>query len=129
MDGKKLFCDLNTDEEKSAFFLSGRGYETGVIAAAIQNDVAMAYHRCAAARVLLREKDAEIERLRAALTPSAETKAAYMGEFTIPLPDRDEDGNEVMRSINMPWTTIKEIMAAIRAYAEASVIRPEGEKP
>ena len=43
----KLFCDLKTDEEKSAFFLSGRGYETGVIAIAIQNDVAMAYHRCA----------------------------------------------------------------------------------
>ena len=43
----KLFCDLKTDEEKSNFFLSGKGYETGVIAAAIQNDVAMAYHRCA----------------------------------------------------------------------------------
>lgn len=42
-----LFCDLKTDEEKCAFFLSGRGYETGVIAHAIQNDVAMAYHRCA----------------------------------------------------------------------------------
>jgi hypothetical protein len=42
----KLFSDLKTDEEKSAFFLSGRGYETGVIAPAIQNDVAMAYHRC-----------------------------------------------------------------------------------
>lgn len=42
----KLFTDLKTDEEKSAFFLSGRGYETGVIAPAIQNDVAMAYHRC-----------------------------------------------------------------------------------
>src|SRR5690554_5803846 len=43
----KLFGDMKTDEEKSAFFLSGRGYETGVIAQAIQNDVAMAYHRCA----------------------------------------------------------------------------------
>lgn len=43
----KLFSDLKTDEEKSAFFLRGRGYETGVISAAIQNDVAMAYHRCA----------------------------------------------------------------------------------
>ncbi len=42
----KLFCDLKTDEEKAAFFLSGRGYETGVISQAIQNDVAMAYHRC-----------------------------------------------------------------------------------
>lgn len=55
--------------------------------------------------------------LREALTPSAETKAAYMGEFRVPLPDRDEEGNEVMRHINVPWTTIKEIMAAIRARA------------
>jgi hypothetical protein len=46
MMSNKLFTDLKTDEEKSAFFLSGRGYETGVIAPAIQNDVAMAYHRC-----------------------------------------------------------------------------------
>ena len=43
---KKLFCDCKTDAEKSAFFLSGRAVETGVIAAAISNDVAMAYHRC-----------------------------------------------------------------------------------
>ena len=42
-----LFCDCKTDEEKSNFFLSGRAVETGVIAPAISNDVAMAYHRCA----------------------------------------------------------------------------------
>jgi hypothetical protein len=42
-----LFCDLRSDEEKSNFFLSGQGYSSGVIAKAIQNDVAMAYHRCA----------------------------------------------------------------------------------
>ena len=57
-----LFCDLKTDEEKSVFFLTGRGYETGVIARAIQNDVAMAYHRCAEYRkemeALLAERDA-----------------------------------------------------------------------
>lgn len=43
----RLFCDCKTDAEKSAFFLSGRAVETGIIAAAISNDVAMAYHRCA----------------------------------------------------------------------------------
>lgn len=59
----------------------------------------------------------ELEKLRSALTPSPETKAAYMGEFSVPLPDHDEDGNEVMRHINVPWTTIKEIMAAIRNHA------------
>jgi hypothetical protein len=43
----KLFCDLKTDDEKANFFLSGRAHETGVISKAIQNDVAMAYQRCA----------------------------------------------------------------------------------
>lgn len=60
----KLFCDLKTDEEKSAFFLSGRGYETGVIAHSIQNDVAMAYHRCAEYRKEMDALQAENERLR-----------------------------------------------------------------
>jgi len=63
----KLFSDMKTDEEKSAFFLSGRGYETGVIAAAIQNDVAMAYHRCAEYKKELVALQAENERLREAL--------------------------------------------------------------
>jgi hypothetical protein len=42
----KLFIDCKTDAEKADFFLSGRAHETGVIAASIQNDVAMAYKRC-----------------------------------------------------------------------------------
>ena len=54
----KLFCDLKTDDEKASFFLSGRAYETGIISKAIQNDVAMAYQRCAGYQI-------EIERLRA----------------------------------------------------------------
>ena len=62
-------------------------------------------------------KDAEIERLKEAMTPSAETKAALMGEFTVPLPEIDEDGEEYIRRINVPWTTVKEIMTAIRARA------------
>ena len=43
----KLFSDCKTDEEKANFFLSGQGYATGVVAHVIQNDVAMAYQRCA----------------------------------------------------------------------------------
>jgi len=61
----RLFCDCKTDEEKSAFFLSGRAFETGVIAAAISNDVAMAYHRCSEFKKeinALRAKVAEMER-------------------------------------------------------------------
>lgn len=63
---------------------------------------------------------AEIERLTEAMTPSGDTKSAYMGEFSVRLPDVDEDGNEYTRSINVPWTTIKEIMAAIKARATLS---------
>lgn len=59
----------------------------------------------------------EAERLREALTPSAETKTAYMGEFAIPVPMLDDDGGEVIATFNVPWVTIKQIMAAIRARA------------
>lgn len=58
---KQLFCDCKADEEKANFFLSGRGVETGVVAPAISNDVAMAYHRCA-------EFQKEIDALRAKVT-------------------------------------------------------------
>ena len=56
-----------------------------------------------------RAQAAEIKRLREALTPGAETKAAYMGEFQFRLDD--------CPTVNVPWTTIKQIMAAIRARA------------
>lgn len=69
----------------------------------------------------LRKALAEIERLVEALTPSEFTKREYMGEFYVPLPDRDENGEECMRRINVPWTVIKEIMAAIRKRALAGV--------
>jgi hypothetical protein len=56
-----------------------------------------------------------------ALTPSAETKAAYMGEFSFVIPQAQEDEHgeavEVDQRVYVPWTTIKEIMAAIRARA------------
>ena len=40
-----LWCDLTTDAERSAWLLLGRGYETGVVAKAMQNDLARAYQR------------------------------------------------------------------------------------
>ncbi len=61
---------------------------------------------------------AKIERLQEALTPSGETKAAYIGEFSFDVEDRDEDGEECSRNVVVPWTTVKEIMAAIRSRAE-----------
>ena len=58
-------------------------------------------------------RDAVIARLVEALTASGDTKAAYMGEFHFPLTTTDEDGEEVTSRTYVPWTTVKEIMAAI----------------
>jgi hypothetical protein len=69
--------------------------------------------------------EAKVARLEGALTPSGETKAEYMGEFSIPFPIIDENGDEVMLRPNVPWTTIKEIMAAIRARATLTEGTPE----
>ena len=76
---------------------------------------------CLAARDRIAWLAARVEQLEAALTPSTETKATYMGEFSVPLPDLDEDGNEYTRHINVPWVTVKEIMAHIRQYAALGV--------
>jgi hypothetical protein len=53
-----------------------------------------------------------------ALTPSAETKAAYIGEFSFPVELHHPRLGTEVRRIDVPWTTIKEIMSAIRARAE-----------
>ena len=62
--------------------------------------------------------------LKEALTPSEGTKASYIGEFKHPVKAFDEDGEEVTFPATVPWTTIKEIMAAILARAALSA--PEG---
>ena len=59
---------------------------------------------------LMAEKGAEIARLREALTPSAETKAAYWSEVECDCP------TETWRHY-VPWTSIKQIMKMIRARA------------
>ena len=66
----------------------------------------------------------EVKRLREAVTPSGDTKAAYMGEFFFPMTVTDEDGNEGTVRVLVPWDTIKEIMGAIRDRALL-----EGAKP
>ena len=55
-------------------------------------------------------------RMREALEPSGDTKAAYLGEFSF------HDG---LKKRVVPWTTIKEIMAAIRARAALAAPRRE----
>jgi hypothetical protein len=63
----------------------------------------------------------ENARLREALTPSEGTKAAYIGEFSFSesVGAYDEAGYIVDHTEThiVPWTTIKEIMAAIRRRA------------
>lgn len=55
-----------------------------------------------------------------AVTPSGATKAAYSSEFEFPVRVFDEDGEEYTDHETVPWTTIKEIMAAIKARMQHS---------
>lgn len=63
---------------------------------------------------------AERDSLMGSLEPSASTKQAYSGEFVFTRTERDEDGNEHMLRETVPWTCIKQIMAAIRSRAVQS---------
>jgi len=70
---------------------------------------------------------AENRAYREALTPSGDTKAAYHGDFSWSEWETayDEHGgiyeDETKRTV--PWTTVKEIMAAIRARAALTPIQ------
>jgi hypothetical protein len=64
----------------------------------------------------VRELEAERDAYREALTPSGDTKAAYIGEFHMGLTLRHR-GQEDYRSVPIEWTTIKEVMGAILARA------------
>ncbi len=81
----------------------------------------------AAAEAKLDAARAEAARLREALTPSAATKAAYINGFQFIFPAFNEAGDEVAFTPNVPWTTIKEIMAAIRARAALDGPATEGD--
>ena len=67
----------------------------------------------------LRALQQEVERLSEAVTPSGETKAAYHGEFKFQVTqwreNDDEEWEEFLADITVPWTTVKEIMVAIQA--------------
>lgn len=64
--------------------------------------------------------EARIAALEEALNPSGDTKAAYIGEFTFSYEATDEEGEPCTVRQSVPWTTIKEIMAAISARAALS---------
>lgn len=72
---------------------------------------------------LIRELDAQLAAQTEALTPSGDTKGAYMGEFRFEVRGVDEEGEETDIRIDTPWDTIKQIMAAIRARAAATLAR------
>jgi hypothetical protein len=76
-------------------------------------------------KMRIEELEAENARLREALTPSADTKRAYMGEFTIERDTVDDDGNPGVDRIPVPWTTVKQIMVAIFSRAAAPRDRTE----
>lgn len=59
------------------------------------------------------ERDSLVE----ALTPSADTKAAYIGEFSWTVNNLEDDGSMDPVTHTVPWTTVKEIMAAIHKRA------------
>jgi uncharacterized protein YukE len=86
----KLFIDCKTDEEKYNFFLSGQGYETGVIAASIQNDVAMAYKRCVSFQDELRR----LNKLNAELAKPKQEWVGLTSEDWENLPDTGKQGCE-----------------------------------
>jgi predicted nucleic acid-binding Zn-ribbon protein len=67
----------------------------------------------------LEEAERERDRYVRALTPSAETKGAYRGEFAWHEEQCDEDGEIYSVTVYVPWTVVKDIMKAIRKAATA----------
>lgn len=61
----------------------------------------------------------KIEAWEDATTPSGRTKHLHIGEYSFELETMDEDGEPFSQKITVPWTTVKDIMKAIRADYEA----------
>ena len=96
-----------TEPDKAKQYAQSRIHGAGRaawMAAPIKDELAMAYRAGQAASA------ERIKALEEALTPSAGTKYAFLGEF------RQAVGS---RKVTIEWTTIKEIMQAIRDHADA----------
>ena len=65
----------------------------------------------------VQELEDENARYREALTPSADTKTAFIGEFTFAVERSDSLGSRYSEEQLVPWSTIKEIMGAINRRA------------
>jgi hypothetical protein len=101
------------DELEAAFLYTGEGELSS-----LPDDAAA---EITTLRARAEAAEARVAKFEEALTPSGDTKAAYHGEFystEIELhEDADGDRIEVPVKRMVPWTTVKEIMAAIRARA------------
>ncbi len=71
----------------------------------------------------------EVAVLREALEPSGYTKAAYIGEFSFGVEISHPRLGSEMRKVDVPWTTIKEIMAAICKRADQALASPRNQTP
>ena len=76
-------------------------------------------------RNALQAKDKELEAYKDALSPSADTKCAYHGEISWLTDGLDEDGEDDIVRVYMPWTKMKEFMTLIRVYAKSRINRKE----
>jgi hypothetical protein len=65
------------------------------------------------------ELKARCEALWYALIPTTETKAAFLGAFHFETEHMDAEGNPYVQRYTVPWTTIKEIMTAIRTFTHS----------
>lgn len=85
--------------------------------------IAALQSECLKAGKAIEALTARVAAFEEALTPSAETKAAYSGEFSFSLNmGVDDDGADLAIRVTVPWTTTKEIMAANLARARAEAL-------
>lgn len=60
-----------------------------------------------------------VEGMKEALTPSSKTKAYHIAEYKFPIELYDnENGEEYVHEVHVPWSTVKEIMKAILTSTE-----------
>jgi hypothetical protein len=64
-------------------------------------------------------------RLQEALTPSIDTKSAYVGTFVYSVDGFDDDGNACSDEVCVPWHAIKDIMKVIRERAAVEPCKNE----
>ena len=107
-----LFSDCKSDQEKYKFFLSGRGYETGVIACAIQNDVAMAYQRGANFEIELRRLHEVNAELLEALKEICDCPQ-WVDEATVPKAGIETAPQQVVVNMSVALVRLRKARAAI----------------